>query len=437
MSATECISQAVERETGGTRRHPAAPSGTAGPAPAGERQRADGPSPLELLHAVLRLPATELDGPPVRANAPSSCAARKAVLERIVDHADRGVWALRVDTIASETGHSDRTVRRALDCLCADGWVIRERCYRDDGSQSVYAYRVNVERIMRAAAARTDRRRRQRPVTMTGRGGQDDRTPPVTMTAHQEALELGGPTQEAPQRAPGRDDEHEQDHETSEGGASPTGDPTPPLADEPVEGESPSDDEGVDPELVEYTQRFVAELASRLRVPVEEALADPVGNDVLRAWRGGVGAKRLARAVTEMMRIPDHVGDAMALLRVRVSTVVGDLVGPAESTPPSPPSPTIVTQAESEPDAATEADSDELDELDQAEVDEGEAAPSPEAIQAQLDALPECERTALYHEARAQLAAEWSVREGQLRTDGGMAKHRARQLYRERVGVDA
>lgn len=140
-------------------------------------------SPLELLHATIRLPAASLAGPPVtndgRAPARSSPASRKAALVVLVDHAGDGAWALRVSTIADEMGTSDRTARSALDWLVAHGWVARERLHRDDGKRSVYSWRVSVARILDAAAGRAQARQRRREPAATVAG-----SPAATVAAH-------------------------------------------------------------------------------------------------------------------------------------------------------------------------------------------------------------------------------------------------------------
>lgn len=149
-------------------------------APEGEQ-----PGPLELAHAAVRLPASALAGDCGDANADrSSPAHRKAALLSIVDHAGASVWAMHVATIAGETGHGERTTRRALAWLERAGWIARERMHRDDGRPGIYAYRANVEAIVAASPSRA-----------RARGtGPADRSSPVQRTAREGDQSAGGPS---------------------------------------------------------------------------------------------------------------------------------------------------------------------------------------------------------------------------------------------------
>lgn len=199
----------------------------------------DGPSPLELAHAAQRMPASALDGP-----GRASLAARKAALLSLADHAGTGWWALGIARIAGETGHSERTARRALTELSDAGWVYRDRMRLDDGSEGVYAWAVNVPAILAHAPARASTGPAAAtgpPGTVTGPPGHHDRTPPDTVAARPGGPG-GGPLQEdPPERACAREPA---EPVAAEAGGSPDGqgnpDPGPERGDGSC-GESPAE----------------------------------------------------------------------------------------------------------------------------------------------------------------------------------------------------
>lgn len=146
------------------------------------------PSPLDRLRAVTRLHADQLAGASPK-GWPSSPPSRKAVLVALVGHADRqGACWLRVATIADETGYGDRTVRSALTWLVEAGWLTRERVHNDLGHRKVYAFTVNVARLI-ADHSRPATIAARPPATIaaekggTNPEGDKDKPPPTPSTA--------------------------------------------------------------------------------------------------------------------------------------------------------------------------------------------------------------------------------------------------------------
>lgn len=67
----------------------------------------------------------------------------RAVYMYLKDHADAGgsCWPA-IPTIAAELNLSRSTVKRALEDLCREGLVCKERRWRENGSYSSNLYRI-------------------------------------------------------------------------------------------------------------------------------------------------------------------------------------------------------------------------------------------------------------------------------------------------------
>ena len=64
----------------------------------------------------------------------------------IVFASETGECWPRVSTLAEVIGCSERTAKRALRKLEAEGWIIRQRRYRKGGGQRSSLYRLNMSK---------------------------------------------------------------------------------------------------------------------------------------------------------------------------------------------------------------------------------------------------------------------------------------------------
>lgn len=66
-----------------------------------------------------------------------------AVYHCLQDHADaEGRCWLAMNTIAAELHLSRATIKRALDDLCREGFILKEHRWRENGSLSSNLYRI-------------------------------------------------------------------------------------------------------------------------------------------------------------------------------------------------------------------------------------------------------------------------------------------------------
>lgn len=75
---------------------------------------------------------------------------QKNVLVALVKHSDdSGACWPQIDRLAEMTAYGERTVRKALGELEADGWFVRERDRRPwDGKLAGYRYRVDLDKLL-------------------------------------------------------------------------------------------------------------------------------------------------------------------------------------------------------------------------------------------------------------------------------------------------